>query len=330
MLKTAIISFEHMHAWGYASALMESPLLEFTAYVEKDPERYEKIRKKFPSAKAYHSREQMLADGGFDAVIVTSANKSHKQDVLDAAAAGKHALCEKPIATTVKSARAMIDSCKKAGVKIMTAFPVRYSPAVKRAAKILRSNSMGKILAVNATNHGSMPGGWFVDKKLSGGGAIIDHTVHVADLVRYLLSEEIVQVYAEKASKLHNIKVEDCGLLMMQTSRGTFISLDASWSRPPSYKIWGDVTMKFKGEKANLSVDCFPRTLNVYDNRTMHHDAVSEGENLDLMLVEDFARSVLEDKPPFISGEDGLKAMETALGAYRAIREKQPVTLPLA
>lgn len=88
--------------------------------------------------------------------------------------------------------------------------------------------------------------------------------------------------------------------------------------------------MKFKGEKANLSVDCFPRTLNVYDNRTMHHDAVSEGENLDLMLVEDFARSVLEDKPPFISGEDGLKAMETALGAYRAIREKQPVTLPLA
>jgi len=329
MLKTAIVSFEHMHAWSYANALVESPHTLFTAFFEDDPDRLARAKKIHPKARAFTSWNQFLGKADCEAVIVTSANSRHKKQVIEAARAGKHVLCEKPIATRTGDARKMIEECGKAGVKLQIAFPVRYCPAVIRAKRLLKENKLGRILAVKTTNHGSMPGGWFVEKKLSGGGAIMDHTVHVVDLLRYLMEEEITEVYAEKATRLHPLKVEDCGLLMLKMSGGSFASLDASWSRPPSYKIWGDVTLAFKGTRADLSLDCFPRSLNIYKNSTMKHSSHSGGDNYDLALIRDFASAIFEDRSPRISGEDGLRAMDVALGAYRSIREKRPVSLPL-
>ncbi|HON50460.1 MAG TPA: Gfo/Idh/MocA family oxidoreductase [Candidatus Sumerlaeota bacterium] len=328
MLNVAIISFEHMHGWGYAHALEQLPQVNFTAFAEDDAARADRVRKQFPKAKHYKCWKELLQKESCDAVIITSANVRHKEQAIAAARAGKHILCEKPIATSMKDARAMIDACRKAGVKIQTAFSVRYSPAVKRARTLIKEGKLGKILAIKATNHGSMPGGWFVDKKLSGGGAITDHTVHVADLLRYILGEEIIEVYAEMGTNLHPIKVEDCGLLMLKLSGGAFVSLDTSWSRPPSYKIWGDVTMDFKGTKANLSIDCFPRLLHIYQNRNLKHSTFSGGDDLDLALVSDFAESIIKNKPPSISGEDGMRAMEVSLAAYEAIRTKKPISLP--
>ena len=329
MVKTAIISFEHMHAYSYAEALEQSPNTQFTAFFEQDAEKFLEIKNRYPKAKAYRSYKELLNKADCEAVIVTSANARHREHVLACAQAGKHILCEKPIATTLKDAQKMIESCRRAGVKLQMAFPVRFSPAVTRAKTVLSKKELGRILAAKTTNHGSMPGGWFIDKKLSGGGAIMDHTVHVADLVRYLLKEEFVEVYAEKATRLNPIKVEDCGLLMLKLSGGSFVSLDASWSRPPSYKIWGDVTLEIKGARANLFIDCFPRILHLYQNATMKHATMSGGNNLDLALIEDFTDCVSSDREPGISGEDGLRALEVAVGAYRSLREKRPVTLPL-
>jgi predicted dehydrogenase len=272
----------------------------------------------------------LLREDDCDAVIVTSANACHKQHVIAAARAGKHILCEKPIATTIRDAGKMIDACKGAGVKLQIAFPVRYSPAIRRAKAILGEKKAGRILAVKATNHGSMPGGWFVERNLSGGGAIMDHTVHVADLLRYLLGEEITEVYAEKTTRLYPLKVEDCGLLMLRFSGGSFVSLDTSWSRPPSYKIWGDVTLSFKGTRGNISIDCFPRVLHIYQNKNMKHSTMSGGDNLDQALIEDFADCLRNNREPGITGEDGIKALEVVIAAYRAIRERRPISLPLA
>ncbi len=329
MIRTGIISFEHMHAWGYAHALQRCEETIFAAFAEEDPERRRTITKEFPAAHAFDSWKAMLEKEPLDAVIVTSANTRHREHAVAAARAGKHVLCEKPISTTLKDARAIIEACRKAGVKLQTAFPVRFCPAVTRAAQLIREGKLGRILAVKTTNHGSMPGGWFVDRKRSGGGAIMDHTVHVVDLLRSMLGEEVTRVYAEQTTRLHPLKVEDCGLLMLRMSGGSFVSLDTSWSRPASYKIWGDVTLSFKGTDANLDVDCFPRLLHTYRNRDMRHQTQTGGDDYDLALVREFAAAIREDRAPLITGEDGLKALEVALGAYRAIRDKRPVALPL-
>ncbi|MBN1901327.1 Gfo/Idh/MocA family oxidoreductase [Candidatus Sumerlaeota bacterium] len=328
-IKTAVVSFEHMHACGYAAALESSPKTAFVAFAEDDPVRYAQIRKLFPKAAGYKNIDDLLKKAEFDAVVITSANARHKDHAVKCARAGKHILCEKPIATTLKDAKAIIEESRKAGVNLQTAFPVRYSPAIQCAKTILADKKLGQIMAIKTTNHGSMPGGWFVVKKLSGGGAIMDHTVHVADLLRYLLEEEFTQVYAEKTTRIHTLSVEDCGLLMMKMSGGAFVSLDTSWSRSPSYKIWGDVTLEFKGTEANLSVDCFPRALDIYQNATMKHSSLSGGDNLDLALIEDFAESISSKKEPFITGEDGYRALELAIAAYQSIKDRNPVNLPL-
>jgi predicted dehydrogenase len=329
VVNIGIISFEHMHAFSYASALMQSPKTRFTAYAEENPTRFSQIKKMFPGIQGYRSWEMLVRESDCAAVIVTSANARHKAQVMAAARAGKHVLCEKPIATSVSDARKMIEACRKAHVKLQTAFPVRYCPAITRAKIILSEKKLGSIIAIKTTNHGSMPGGWFVEKKLSGGGAIMDHTVHVADLLRFLLGEEIVEVYAEETTKLHPLSVEDCGLLMLKMSGGSFASLDTSWSRPRAYKIWGDVTLEFKGKDANLSVNCFPGLVDLYLNKTMKHSSFSGGDNYDLALVEDFADCIASGREPSVSGMDGYKAMEVALAAYKAIKTKSPVSLPL-
>lgn len=325
----AIVSFEHMHAFSYAAALANSSKTAFAAYAEEDSGIRAQVKKLYPKVTGFKTVEGLLKNAEFDAVIITSANARHKDHAVKCARAGKHILCEKPIATTLKDARTIINECRKAGVKLQTAFPVRYSPAIIRAKSLLSEKRLGQILAAKTTNHGSMPGGWFINKKLSGGGAIMDHTVHVADLLRYLLGEEFIRVYAEKTTKIHPLSVEDCGLLMMKMSGGGFVSLDTSWSRSPSYKIWGDVTLEFKGAQANLSIDCFPGALDIYQNKTMKHSTLSGGDNIDLALIEDFAESVSSDREPNITGEDGYRALEVAVAAYQSIREKRPVTLPL-
>jgi len=329
MVKVAIISFEHMHAYSYAAVLARLRRITFTAFADDDPKRLARVKKMYPHVKAYKCWKKLLEEDSCEAVIVTSANVRHRAQVIAAARAGKHVLCEKPLATTMKDARAMIEACRDAGVKLQTAFPVRYSPAVTRARALIQAGELGGILAIKTTNHGSMPDGWFTDKKLSGGGAITDHTVHVADLLRYILGQEITEVYAEMTTKIHPLKVEDCGLLMLKLSGGAFASIDASWSRHPSYKIWGDVTMDFKGTRANISIDCFPRLVHLYQNKTMKHSTFSGGDNLDLCLIGDFADCIIHDRLPSITGEDGMRAMEVSLAAYKAIREKRPVVLPL-
>lgn len=328
-MKIGILSFEHMHAYSYAQCLMSDAKNKLTAVFDDRESMRKEIKKNFPGVVVYDDYKKLLKEDDCEGVIVASANARHVLHAVAAAKSGRHILCEKPIATAVPDAKKIIAECKKSGVVLMTAFPVRFAPSIKRAKDIIDSGRLGEILAVKSTNHGSMPGGWFIDKKLSGGGAIMDHTVHVADLLRYLLNAEFKTVYAESASKLHNIKVDDCGLLLFEMTNGAFCSLDASWSRHPSYKIWGDVTLEIKGTKGNLSVDCFPTTINIYQNKTMKHGSMSTGDNYDRIMIDEFVTAVEENREPFVTGEDGMRAVELALAAYKAIRDKKCASLPI-
>src|SRR5690606_11826189 len=124
----------------------------------------------------------------------------------------KHVLCEKPIAREIRDAEEMIDSCREHGVILQIAYPVRFAPSVERVRDMVQNGELGDILAINGTNHGQMPGGWFVQKEKSGGGAATDHIVHVMDLVRWMLNDEVKSVYAEMGTRFYDIDVEDCGI----------------------------------------------------------------------------------------------------------------------
>jgi UDP-N-acetylglucosamine 3-dehydrogenase len=227
----------------------------------------------------------------------------------------------------LSTGKEMIQACKAAGVTLATAFPVRHALPVVRAKQLVDEGKVGKVLAVKATNHGRMPGGWFIEHDLSGGGAIIDHTVHVADLLRWILEDEFKSVYAEIDTRFYDFDIDDCGTLALEMEKGVFATLDPSWSRPRAYPTWGDVTMEIVGTRGVLSVDVFAQYLVEASNSQGTVLYRGWGDSADLALVADFVSAVREGRRPAADGVDGLRALEVALGAYESARLGEAVTL---
>ena len=221
----------------------------------------------------------------------------------------------------------MLGAVAKAGTKLMTAFPCRYSPGFRELCRKVWAGDLGEIRAICATNRGRCPFGWFVEVEKSGGGAMIDHTVHVADLLRVLLRAEPVSVMAQTGNNMYGKGWEDIAMLSIGFAGGVFATLDSSWSRHASYKTWGDVTMHVVGERAVLELDMFGQEVHVYKSGEVTHTVAGFGSNIDAGLVADFVRCIREDSPEPISGRDGLQAARVAMAGYESVRTGQPVAV---
>jgi predicted dehydrogenase len=328
-IRIGILSFAHIHATSYAACLSQVPGVEFAGIADDEPARGQQAADQFGTR--FFASAEALLDEDLDGVIICSENANHRPLTELAAPRTPHILCEKPISTTLLDAQAMIDVCAAHSARLQIAFPVRFSPPVQRLKGILDEGTLGRIYSVKATNHGRMPGGWFVDKALAGGGAVIDHTVHVIDLLRWFWNTEVTEVYAEVGySLLHpGLGIDDAGLLSFQLDIGAYGTLDTSWSRPKSYPTWGDVKLEVLGERGIARVDAFGQNLAVYSEQTGKGEWINWGSNADLGLIRDFVDMIATGREPSISGYDGLKALEVALAAYRSAERGEPVSLPL-
>ncbi len=325
-MKVGMLSFAHMHAHSYASALAALPDVTLAGVYDADAARGRIAAERYGTT--FFSDADALLDTGLDGVIVCSENVYHRELVERAAPRTPYILCEKPLATTLADARAMIETCAKHGAKLQTAFPVRFAPPVQSLKKMLDDGALGKIISAVCTNHGRMPLGWFLDKDLAGGGAVIDHTVHVADLLRWFWATEVREVYAEIGHSLFHpdTDIDDAGLLSFTLANGVYGTLDTSWSRPENYPVWGDVKLELLGERGLVRVDAFRQHLSLTSlkNGTQY---LGWGSNADLGLIEDFVETMRSDRAPSISGEDGLKALEVALAAYESAATGEVVEL---
>ncbi|MCM3740609.1 Gfo/Idh/MocA family oxidoreductase [Oceanobacillus luteolus] len=320
-MKVGIISFAHGHAYSYANALTELDGVEILGIADENEERGRKAAAEFNTE--YYADYEDLLNQPIEAVVITSENSKHYEHVVAAAKKGKHILCEKPLAHTAEAAQAIIDICKEHNVILQTAFPVRFSTPVVEAKRIIDSGDLGNIVAIKATNRGTNPGGWFVDREKSGGGAVIDHTVHVVDIIRWYTGAEVKEVYAEIGNLISDYDIDDCGQLTMEFDNNMFATLDCSWSRNDAYPTWGDVMLEIVGTRGTLSVDAFGQKTNLYNRDGAHWDFW--GDDMDRGLVEDFISSVREGKNPSITGEDGLKALSVAIAAYESSKKQVPV-----
>ncbi len=322
MVRIGFVSMAHMHAFSYAAVLQSMSSATLTGIYDPDSERGQQAAEQFQTE--YHAELEPLLER-CDAVIICSENSLHKQYTLAAAEVGCHVLCEKPIATTEEDALEMIHACDTAGVKLEIAFPCRFATPVQQAKQLLDQGILGEILCIKGTNHGQMPGGWFTDRSLSGGGAVMDHTVHVVDLIRWFFGREIKTMYAEVDTMLYDVDIDDCGMLSMEFEGGMFATQDPSWSRPRTFPAWGDVLLEIIGTKGTMQIDAFAQALTVYDDSEKHVSHHSWADNMDALLVEHFLSVVREDKDPMITGYDGLQALRAALAAYRSSEEGAPV-----
>ncbi|MFM9278222.1 Gfo/Idh/MocA family protein [Paenibacillus jiagnxiensis] len=324
-MKIGIISFAHMHAYSYASALQKLDGAVLAGIADDNAARGKQFAETF-GTQLYTDYHELLQQD-IEGVIVTSENVNHKEHVIAAAKAGKHVLCEKPLATNVEDALEMIEVCRQHGVILQTAFPVRYNSSIVRAKEMIDEGGIGRILAMRGTNRGQNPGGWFVEPALSGGGAVMDHTVHVVDIMRWFTGYEVKEVYAEIDTHFSDTPIDDCGILTMEFEHGIFATLDCSWSRNKTFPTWGDVTLEIVGSEGTISIDALDQKLHVHTDQHGYRHSFW-GDDMDEGLIAGFVRAIREGKAP-ITGEDGMRAVEVALAAYQSARIKEPVATGL-
>ncbi len=325
-MKLGIMSFAHMHGYSYAACLNALPNATLSAVWDDDAQRGRAAAKQFDTS-FVKSLDTFLASD-LDGVIICSENVKHRAMVEAAAAAGKWILCEKPLATTVADAKAMIQACKRASVGLGTAFPCRYVEPLQTLHAQVQQGEIGRIRAAACTNNGQFPGGWFANPELSGGGAVMDHTVHVADLLRWITGKEFIKVYCSLGRHFHDdIDTDDVGSLQLEMEGGIIVSHVASWNRPRGFPTWGDVTMEVVGTKGITNVDAFNQKLSVYHEEPVKTDWVGWGNDANLALVQDFVNAIAEQRGPSITGEDGLRAVEVAIAAYRSARTGKVITI---
>ncbi len=325
--RVGMFSFAHMHAESYARSLRRIAGVEIVGVWDADLEAGQGHAARH-ATQFFTTPEALLAEG-LDAAVICTENVYHRSLVELAAGKVSAILCEKPIATTVEDAQAMIDVCDRTNTRLQIAFPVRFAPTVRAVKQRLDAGELGEIYSAKCTNHGSMPGRWFIQQDLAGGGAVIDHTVHVIDLLRWFWNTEVTEVYAEIGDSLIHpgLGIDDAGLLSFKLANGVYGTLDTSWSRPPSYTIWGDVKFEILGAKGLIVCDALHQYASLASNAAGRTQWMGWGSDMDYGLITDFVDMVRTSRQPFITGQDGLRALQVALAAYASAQSGKPITI---
>lgn len=329
-VRVGILGLEHMHAASYVDQVLRLGDLALLAGVfDVDTRRATALARRLPVTVAPDPDGLIAAS---DAVIVTSANASHRYWAEQVLSKGKPVLCEKPLAVTSPDARFLLNLSRRQRVPIYTAFPVRFSPAAQRLRDIVTTGELGRILGVSATNHGSNPGGWFTDPMQSGGGAVTDHSPHVVDLLRWMFGSDVTQVFAEVIQGPVAEAVEEYALLTLRFDNGLMATLDPSWSRPAGHPSPVDVTMEVVGSLGVGRLDVFSDHLSVYKSDGdggLKQELVRLGDNLDGAMIREFVSSVQRgvSGPTIASGLDGLRAVEVTEAAYQSAGQHRLVDI---
>lgn len=291
-------------------------------------------------ATAYTDYQEVLAIADIDVISVCLPNYLHAPVSIAALKAGKHVLCEKPMATSRKEAEEMIEAARESGKKLMIAHNQRFVSSHQKAREIIASGAAGKIYSFRtAFGHGGPEGwsvdgrsSWFFEKEKAFIGAMGDLGVHKTDLIRFLLGEEIVEVagFVETSAK-GDTDVDDNAVCILKTESGIIGTLAASWA----YNTQQDNSTVIYAENATLRLEDDPdHSLIVqYTNGEVvkyELDAIQtneEGGQTTSQVIDHFIDAIVEDTEVPVSGEEGMKSLEVVLAALESNIEKKIVKI---
>ena len=309
--------------------------VEIKAVCDIVEERARKIGQLY-GATLYTDYEVLLKEEEIDAVSVCLPNYLHAPVSIAALNAGAHVLCEKPMATSKEEAEEMIQAAEKNGKKLMIAHNQRFVPSHVKAKELIEAGAIGKVYSFRtAFGHGGPEGwsaegedSWFFKKDQAFIGAMGDLGVHKADLLRYILGEEFVDVagFVENNAK-KDITVDDNAVCILRSQSGVVGTMAASWAYNPNE----DNSTVIYGEKGTLRLEDDPEYSLVaqYTNGDIVNyqlgkiQSNEEGGQSDSHVINHFVDSILNDTQPLITGEEGMKSLEVILGALRSGETRQ-------
>ena len=296
---------------------------EIVAVMSSDPARGKAFAEANRIAASHASVEALLADPKVDAVYISTTNELHKAQTLAAAAAGKHVLCEKPLALTLADAREMVAACDRAGVVMGTNHHLRNAASHRKIRELVQSGAIGKPLYARVFHAVYLPPhlqGWRLNKPSAGAGVILDITVHDADTLRFILDSEPAEVVAlSQQAGMAEGGLEDGVMAAVRFDNGTMAQLHDAFT----VKFAGTGLEIHGSEGSILGRDVMtqrPIGRVVLRNAQGETDVALDHENLYARALRAFVGAVRGEGTPSATGEDGVRSLATALAVLEATR----------
>jgi 1,5-anhydro-D-fructose reductase (1,5-anhydro-D-mannitol-forming) len=280
---------------------------------------------------AYDSLDALLADPAVNVVYVSTTNELHLPQVLAAARAGKHVLCEKPLALSVEDAVAMVRACNEAGVVMATNHHLRNAATHRKIRELIQGGAIGRPLFARVFHAVYLPPnlqGWRLDKPQAGGGVILDITVHDIDTLRFVLDAEPVEaVGISQSAFMAKQGLEDGAMSIVRFDNGVLAQLhDAFTVKHAGHgiEVHGDA-----GSVLGRNVmSQRPVGEVVLRNDAGEHIVPVAHEGLYVRGVAAFCAALQGTGKPAATGEDGVRSLSAAIAVAEACRVGSLVRVP--
>ncbi len=331
MIRFGIVGFGLHAVKRLMPGFTQSKNCRVTALSRRTLDKAQASAKQFNIALAFDSAEALCQSSEVDAVLVTTPNAMHLQDVLIALRNGKHVLCEKPMGVNADECRQMVEAARKAGVLLGVAQVFRFEDSTRRLRERLEAGEIGKPIFARAefsfpgkTGHARQ---WLYDPAVAGGGSIADVGVHCIDGLRFILQDEVTSVSAQAMSDEVSGKLEAASAIILQFSRGTLATVQVSFRadyRTP-LEIVGEHGALRAENGFNVERPVTVERRDVWD--VIESETVSNAPAY-TRQVDAFADAITKGVPFPASGEQGWQNQEILDAAYRSIQSKKMEEVP--
>jgi myo-inositol 2-dehydrogenase / D-chiro-inositol 1-dehydrogenase len=310
------------------------PDAQVTAVCSRTPEHAQAIAARYHVPLAFTDVATLLAEADCDIVDICLPNDLHVDACLAAAAAGKHVICEKPLAVTLEQADAMIEACARAGVKLMYAEELCFAPKYERVRRLVSEGALGRVYQLRQSEKHSGPhSDWFYDIDRAGGGVLMDMGCHAFAWFRWMLggNPRVERVFATMSTVLHRerTRAEDNLVAIVEFEGGVIGVAEDSWAKPGGMddriEVYGTGGVSYADLFAGNAALTFSEAGYGYALEkagstrgwtfTVFEEAFNQGYPQEL---QHFVQCVREDRTPHVTGEDGRAVLEMIYAAYES------------
>ena len=300
------------------------------------------------STRMYPTLDDALADDDVDAIVIATPHPSHMDITIRAAAAGKHVLAEKPLGVTPSEAEAQIDACRNAGVKLGVLFNNRFRPEALKVRQLIDDGAIGEVYrsemssAMLRTQDYYDRLDWRGRWDEEGGGALLNQGIHGIDMYQWLAGMPQT-VFGKLATLKHNIEVEDYATALMCYAGGGHGVIHCNTAQAPNQQriaLWGErgaifmddwrITLRTLETPVQEFIDADKTIAFVSPSDTeasFDFEPITGGTHRS--AIDDFARAIIEDREPAVTGEDALRSQELVAAITMSGCRNEQVHLPI-
>jgi scyllo-inositol 2-dehydrogenase (NAD+) len=295
-------------------------------------QRAKEVAEELEIERAYSNIEELVQDKQIDAVLIATPDKFHAQSIRAAASAGKDILCEKPLALTLGDAHAALTEVSRAGVRLQVGFMRHYDPAYVSAKKRIDAGEIGTPVVFKSVGRDKDQPPLAAYQSGVNGMLFYTNSIHDFDLARWLMKDEVseVQAYTTTAIRPELAKYGDivAGVVNLKYSHGAIGNIESH-----AQAIYGyDVRTEIIGSKGSIFVGTLQKTPVTFlttqgSEKNLADHFLSQFADAYLAEIRDFVRTMLSDRVPLVTGEDGLRALEIAVAAEKSHVQGHPCTI---